>query len=613
MKKKTIILMPLLLSALITSCGGPSTPEKNEFTVTFKNENGEVLESKKWEEGTIPSYSYTKSDTAEWDYTVNGWSLTQNGSVITIPAVSGDVTYYAVVSQVKQRYTITFESNGGTKVDSITDDYGSIINEPTNPIKEGYKFISWAKDLSGNQKVNWPVTITKNEKFYAIWNKTVDIKGYLKSLMSVTKQDPYSYIPDTMKPENSANQVNASQVTYDLTSFTNVNSIRYGGFGEQWNMVIENIKQSELFYSVLSVGETAINSSVVVFNNYLDKNPSDKATHTVKETTYTAKINFVSNILTYSIEYKTNLNIPFFGNLIPKVDMKYNITTGEKNVKIQLTENNAMKYSVTDNHYVFALQYGVTAVNRKAYFEIEKKQDDTIQGHIYEFVQFKDKDLIPSCADFYIGKTYTSAIGNKASGLIGFTGYINELYKTSEGKLLGYKVRETMTIAGVTGQYNTLWFNLNNITGISSVKAIENENNTGHYTNKNSHDLYINGKSTIFEPSYNSKLFVKTSRKFDIELRKQYFYGVIDNKLTEYETNIPMMFIQDDNDKDTNYSDFSDDILVKNGINSRVTLNNIYLNKIREDYNSLIDIFIGNKELITSNTIEQYINTDTIA
>lgn len=447
----------------------------------------------------------------------------------------------------------------------------------------------------------------KNETFYANWNEKVDIKAYFKSLLAAIGHDPYSYIPNNMRPENSANHVTSSQVTYNFTNSTNVNNIKYGGHGEQWHMVLENIKESERFYSVLTLGEAAINASVVLFNNYLDNNPDDTASHTLNETTYTAKLDFHKGILTYTIQYKTNLNIPFFGEVMPQVDMTYNVTTLEKAVRVQLTENNAMKYVVTDNMYVFALEYGVETVNRKAYFQLNRLEDESVEGHIYEFVQYKDKDLLPSCADFYIGKTYTSVVGNKSRGLVGFKGYINELYKTNEGKLLGYEVRETLTIAGVSGQYNTLWFNLNNISGINSVKAVENENNTGTYSNKNPHDIYLNGSASKFEPTYNKKFGINTSRKYDVELRKQYFYGYQDSNLVEYETNIPMMFIQDNNDKDTNFSDFPVDIVSKSGITASVNLAQTYLTKIREDYATLIDVFIAHKDDITSKTIENYI------
>ena len=646
MKKRTIFLIPALLSLFVASCdgGNEQAPADNkqdttsspaasvesqstgvsqtsvdsntktsseqtveQFTITFKDEEDKVLESKKWDKGATPSYNYTKSDTAEWDYTVQGWSNSLGGSVITIPAVSADATYWAVVNKVKQRYTITFESNGGTSVASITDDYGASIAEPTKPTKDNHSFVAWSYDAAGTQTVTWPLTLTKNEKLYANWNETINIKAYLQTLMDAVKHDPYSYIPDTMEPSNSDNHVTAASVNYNFENFNNVNNIKYGGFGEQWHMVIENIEESERFYSVLSLGEAAINASVALFNNYLDSNPGSTATHTLKETAYTAKLDFRNGVLSYTIQYKTNLNIPLFGEVLPQIDMAYNIATLEKAVRIQLSENNAMRYVVTDNSYVFGLKYGVTTVSRKAYFQINRLQDESIQGHIYEFVQYKDKDLMPACADFYINDTYTSVVGNKASGMPGFTGYINELYKTSEGKLLGYEVRETFTKWGVTATYHTLWFNLNNITGINSVKAIKNDESTYGLGANNNHNIYLNGSDSIFEPTYNKKLMVTTSRKYDVEMRKQYFYGYNEGQFTEYEVQLPMMFIQADHDGYTNFTDFPSDILSKSGIVASVNLSTTYLNKIQSDYATLVDAFIEHKDSVTGDAIATYI------
>lgn len=762
MNKNKLFLIPILFGMFLASCGGGGSgggggKESTKYTVTFIDEIGNTLESKKWEEGTIPSYNYVKEDTAEWDYTVDGWSLTQGGAVITIPAVSADATYYAIVSQVKRsylitfynennqqiksdtleygaqptcdytgpsdtsewdytflgwattsggtalasiptvtgvanyyarissakqtyeikwcendgyvidtsilpygtvpshdyqttssqeytytflgwaavpngtpltslpavsenaiyyaqisktknKYTITFNSNGGSAVNSITEDYGTSISKPADPKKDGYYFVAWSTDTAGKNTVTWPYTLTGNVTFFANWNEKVDIKGYLKTLMGAISNHPYSYIPDAMREDYSHNLVEQSEVTYDFNNFTNVSSIKYGGFGEQWHMVIENIGQSELFYNVLTVGETAISASVVLFNNYLDKNPGTTASHSLNETTYTAKLEFSKGILTYSIRYKTNLTIPFFGEVTPQIDMVYDVTSLKKTVRIQLTENNAMKYVVTDSSCVFALEYGVETVSRKAYFELAKDEDDAISGHIYEFVQYKDKDLLPACADFYIDEDYVSVVGNKASGLIGFTGYINELYKTSTGKLLGYKVRETFTKWGFEKTYNTLWFNLNDILNINSVKAIANSSVDPH---ENNHDVYLNGSSKIFTPTKNKVAILSTSRRYDVEMRKQYFYGIENDKIVEYETNIPMMFIQDNGTEsgETNYSTFEADILKDNGIAAKVMLSNTYLTKIREDYLTLIDVFIENKDKVNSSTIEDYIGS----
>ena len=624
MKKRIKLLIPVILGLFLTSCGGgggepaetsapkeesssQSIPAKAQYTITFKDEEDNLLESKKWDEGAIPSYTYNKQDTAEWDYTVQGWASFLGGSVITLPAVSADATYWAVVNKVKQRYTVTFESNGGSSVAAITQEYGTEVAKPADPKKDNHSFVSWSYDSAGTQVVSWPLTLTKNEKLYANWNETIDIKSYLATLVDTVGQDPYSYIPATMRPENTANHVTAASVTYDFTQFNAVSSINYGGFGEQWHMVIENIRESERFYSILSLGEAAINASVALFNNYLDNNPGTTATHTLSETAYTAKIDFRDGVLAYTIQYNTNFTIPFFGTVMPQIDMTYDIANSQKAVRIQLTENNALKYVVTNNSYAFGIEYGVTAVSRKAYFQIDRLQDQSIQGHIYEYVQYKDKDLVPACADFYIDGTYTSVVGNKASGMPGFTGYINELYLTSQGKLLGYEVRETFTKWGVSATYHTLWFNLNNITGITNVKAIKNDNSTFGLGANNNHDIYLNNSTTIFEPTYNKKLTVNTSRKYDVEMRKQFFYGYNEGEFTEYEVQLPMMFIQADHDGHTNFTDFPSDILAKSGIAASVNLSATYLAKIQADYSTLVDVFIDHKDSVTGEVIGTYI------
>ena len=583
---------------------------KQHYEITFIDEEGNQLAKIDYTYGATPSYSYTKADTQEWDYTVLGWSLTPGGSIIEggFPTVTGAATYYAIVSKVKQRYTITFNSTGGSSVASVTADYGTEISEPTKPQRDNYRFTGWSKNSNGSGSISWPYTLTKNETFYANWNQKVDIKGYLQSLMGALDQDPYSYIPDTMRPENSVNHIQPGEMDYDFTQFNNVSDINYGGYGEQWHTVIENIKESERFYSVLTLGETVINSSVVLFNNYLDNNPEDTASHTLNETEYTASINFDGTTLTYSIQYNTTLSIPFFGNVIPQIDMSYNVTTSQKTVRIQISENNAMKYIVTNNSYTFGIEYGVEQVSRKAYCMINKNNQNSVEGQIYEFVQLKDKSMVPSCANFYIQDNYTSVVGNKASGITGFDGYINELYKTNYGRLIGYKVKETFEKWGFTKTYNTLWFNLNDIENIDTVKAISNGGVDPH---ENNHDIYLNGSSDIFEPTKNKLAFVSTSRKYDVEMRKQFFYGYDQGKLVEYETQLPMMFIQDDGTEsgETNYSTFENDISSKNGIAARVLLADAYLSKIRSDYLTLIDVLINREDAVDGGFIISFIGS----
>ena len=289
--------------------------------------------------------------------------------------------------------------------------------------------------------------------------------------------------------------------------------------------------------------------------------------------------------MTYNLQYLSGVSVPLFGTVTPQIDMEYVIGSGTKTVRIQLGANNALKFVITPDSYTFGLEYGVTEVSRKALFSISRDEFDNVEGHIYEFVQLKDKDLVPSCADFYIDEDYASIVGNKASGLPAFTNYINELYRADQGKLLGYEIQETLSKI----QYNTLWFNLNNITGISNIKFVDSK-------------FYVNNSASEFE---NKKVGISdikksTSRRFDIENRLQYFYDAEDN---EYETSIPMMFIQEEQ-----LATFSTDInSVNDYITASVNLLNTYLTKIQSDYVSLVPVFATNKDLVDSAAIVDFI------
>lgn len=568
------------------------------FTITFKDEDDNLLESKKWEEGSIPSYSYSKTDTKEWHYDVKGWSNELGGSVISLPKVSEDATYWAVVDKTKNQYTVTFDSTGGTTIDPVTVDYGTSIDAPSKPTKDGYSFSGWSYDNAGANKVCWPLEVTDDITLYGNWNETADIKGFLKTLISAKGLSPMDYIPEEMQPNYSANYVTESSVSYDFTHFNNISSIKYGGYGEQWKMVIDNIIESQRFYNVLTLSEAAINASVLLFNNYLDNNPSTTASHSLDETTYTASIDFHNDLLVYSLQLKTSFDLPLFGNVSPRIDMTYSLSSLERAVKIHLTDNIEMKYVVSSNLYAFGIEYGVEAGSRKAFFEVEKG-DDSVSGHLYEYIQVKGKDLVSSAADFYINNTYTSVVGNKAGGMVGFKGYINELYKTNTGKLLGYEVRETLSLV----TYNTLWFNLSDIAGLTNVKAIKNDNIDTGFLAKNSHDIYLNNSASIFTPAYNKKLGVKTSRKYDVEMRTQYFHNFVDGAVVEYVVEIPMMFIQAGN-LETFASDMANESSISN---ASVKLSPTYLEKIQYDYAALIDIFISNKDNVTSDAISDFI------
>ncbi len=212
--------------------------------------------------------------------------------------------------------------------------------------------------------------------------------------------------------------------------------------------------------------------------------------------------------------------------------------------------------------------------------------------------------MISACADFYVENGYVSVVGNKASGMVGFDGYVSELYSATEGRLLGYEVREEVLGVG----YDTLWFNLWDISGINSVKVTEKTD--ANKSDKSTVDVYLNGSSTMLSPTYNTKkvvVTIKTSRKYDVEYRNRYYYtyDAENEKYVCNEVQVPMFFVQEGD----NYNSLSTDMKSDNGLTVSVSLSSVKLNKLLSDYDTYIPVFIENKDSMSSEAIIAYLST----
>lgn len=432
------------------------------------------------------------------------------------------------------------------------------------------------------------------------------VKEYVARLTAVETATAYDYLPAAMNPSYSSNVVNASSINYDFTSFTNVSSINQAGYGEQWQMVVENINQSVAMAKVFNVAQTALSSAGNAVDIYITNSYAEEMSHTFSGSGYSGKFEFKDAKLVFNITLTNSVTVPGFGSVKPVIKMEYDLIKEAKGMFISLGDSYKVKYVITENGYEMATTYGLTiagkSASRSSYLSIVKSNGKTT-GHIYEYTTYEGSDKIKACADFYVENGYVSVVGNKSSGMTGFDGYINELYSANEGRLLGYEVREELTIAGVTGTYNTLWFNLWDIQGINSVKVTDKTDS--NKSGKSTVDVYLNGSSTLLSPTYNTKLTVKTSRKYDIEYRTRYYY-TYNAETGTYVSNavqVPMMFIQEGD----NYNSFSTDMLKDNGVTASVSLPQTHLNKILSDYDTLIDIFIANKDAMSSEAIIAYL------
>ena len=69
------------------------------------------------------------------------------------------------------RYTVSFESNGGSKVSNQTVTRNGIIKEPTAPTKENFDFDGWYSDKELKTKYDFSAKVTKSFTLYAKWTE----------------------------------------------------------------------------------------------------------------------------------------------------------------------------------------------------------------------------------------------------------------------------------------------------------------------------------------------------------------------------------------------------------------------------------------------------------
>ena len=140
---------------------GPTTnipdPNGKPVTVIYKDGSGEyakqiVQKGEKAIEPDVPSrqgYQFTDWYLDDTKYDFNA-------------AVTGDMTLTAQW-RINQ-YTITFDTDGGSDIAPITQDYGTAITAPAAPTKTGYTFAGWDTEIpttmpAGDMtiKANWAV------------------------------------------------------------------------------------------------------------------------------------------------------------------------------------------------------------------------------------------------------------------------------------------------------------------------------------------------------------------------------------------------------------------------------------------------------------------------
>jgi uncharacterized repeat protein (TIGR02543 family) len=90
----------------------------------------------------------------------------------TLKVNSQNAIIYVKPAPVVKKYKVTFNSNSGTTIKSVTVTAKSLIIKPTNPTRKGYTFIGWYKDSKCTKVWNFKTDkVTANTTLYAKWLK----------------------------------------------------------------------------------------------------------------------------------------------------------------------------------------------------------------------------------------------------------------------------------------------------------------------------------------------------------------------------------------------------------------------------------------------------------
>ena len=121
----------------------------NAWDVTYQpGENGEgdaVTDVKLYNDNlTLRGALFTRTG-----HTQVGWATTDGGEKVygfdDVYTKNEALTLYPVWNT--NQYTITFDTNGGSEIAPITQDYGTAITAPADPTREGYTFTGWDMEI----------------------------------------------------------------------------------------------------------------------------------------------------------------------------------------------------------------------------------------------------------------------------------------------------------------------------------------------------------------------------------------------------------------------------------------------------------------------------------
>ena len=190
--KSTKITSDITLKASWQKNAEP-TVEVKKYKVTFNTDGGSKIESVEVEENKTLE---KPENPTKKGYTFDKWML-NNKEYDFDTKVTKDITLKATWKREETKpaeevkYTVKFDSNGGSSVANQTIVKGNKVTKPADPTRSGYTFVGWTLNGSSydfNTPINGDITLKAN------WKEVVVAKTYTATIETVDPYSPDRYI-----------------------------------------------------------------------------------------------------------------------------------------------------------------------------------------------------------------------------------------------------------------------------------------------------------------------------------------------------------------------------------------------------------------------------------
>ena len=181
--------------------------------VYFYNPEGtQIMRTEKVADHKDHDYSHVSYD-VDATHKLVGWAAEVNGTDnitknIVVPEGSTSVNVYAII---KEGYWVTFDSDGGSAIDSQFVFDKISLNDQTTPTKPGYEFAGW---YNGTEKVENDATISSPMTLTAHWIPK-QVSYTVIHWWENADDDGYSFHESETKTGLTGTEVNAAAKSYN--------------------------------------------------------------------------------------------------------------------------------------------------------------------------------------------------------------------------------------------------------------------------------------------------------------------------------------------------------------------------------------------------------------